>query len=74
MKLQLQTGASLRQTFGEDDKSSPLNVNWSRFLRSPFIRVPFFLLFGFNKRTLKQKGQKGTSQEPSGINAGSKPL
>ena len=29
------------------------------------IRVPFFLLFSFNKRTQKQKGQKGTTQEPS---------
>ena len=31
------------------------------------IRVPFFLLFGFNKGTLKQKGQKGTTQEPRRI-------
>ena len=29
------------------------------------IRVPFFLLFGFNKGALNQKGQKGTTQEPS---------
>ena len=36
----------------------------TRFPSSPFIiRVPFFLLFGLNKRTLKQKGQKGTTQE-----------
>ena len=28
------------------------------------IRVPFFLLFSFNKRAQKQKGQKGTTQEP----------
>ena len=28
------------------------------------IRVPFFLLFGFNKGALNQKGQKGTTQEP----------
>ena len=26
------------------------------------IRVPFFLLFGSNKEPLKQKGQKGTTQ------------
>ena len=38
----------------------------SRFLSSPFIiRVPFFLILGFNKGTLKQKGQKSTTQEPS---------
>ena len=38
----------------------------SRFLRNPFtIRVPFFLIFSFNKGTLNQKGQKGTTQEPS---------
>ena len=36
----------------------------SRFLSSLFtIRVPFFLLLSFNKGTLKQKGQKGTTQE-----------
>ena len=29
------------------------------------IRVPFFLLFGLNKGALNQKGQKGTTQEPS---------
>ena len=29
------------------------------------VRVPFFLLFCFNKETPKQKGQKGTTQEPS---------
>ena len=28
------------------------------------ISVPFFLLFGFNKGALNQKGQKGTTQEP----------
>ena len=28
------------------------------------IRVPFFLLFGFDKGTQKQKGQKGTTREP----------
>ena len=28
------------------------------------IRVPFFLLFGFNKGALNQKGQEGTTQEP----------
>ena len=28
------------------------------------IRVPFFLLFGFNKGTRKKKGQKGTTGEP----------
>ena len=38
----------------------------TRFLSSPImIRVPFFLLFGFNKGALNQKGQKGTTQEPS---------
>ena len=32
----------------------------SRFLSKPLtIRVPFFLLFGFNKGTLKKKGAKG---------------
>ena len=37
----------------------------SRFLSSPImIRVPFFLLLGFNKGTLNQKGQKGTTQKP----------
>ena len=37
----------------------------SKFLSSPFIiRVPFFLLFCFNKETPKWKGQKGTIQEP----------
>ena len=29
------------------------------------MRVPFFLLFGFNKETPNQKGQKGTTVEPS---------
>ena len=29
------------------------------------IRVPFFLLFGFNKGTPKEKGQKGTTGAPS---------
>ena len=38
---------------------------YPRFLSSPFIiRVPFFLIFSFNKGTLNQKGQKGTTQEP----------
>ena len=33
---------------------------------APFIiRVPFSLLFGFNKGIRKYKGQKGTTQEPS---------
>ena len=32
------------------------------------IRVPFFLLFGFNKGALNQKGQKGTTQEPRILN------
>ena len=37
----------------------------SRFPSSPLIiRVPFFLLFGFNKGTQKEKGQKGTTGEP----------
>ena len=37
----------------------------SRFLSSTIIiRVPFFLLFGFNKGTRKAKGQKGTTQKP----------
>ena len=36
-----------------------------RILSGPFIiRVPFFLIFSFNKGTLNQKGQKGTTQEP----------
>ena len=29
------------------------------------IRVPFFLPLGFKKETSKQKGQKGTTREPS---------
>ena len=38
----------------------------TKFLSSPFtIRVPFFLLFGSNMGSLNQKGQKGTTQEPS---------
>ena len=37
----------------------------SRFLSSPFvITVPFFLIFGFDKGTQKQKGQKGITQKP----------
>ena len=40
-------------------------LSYSRFLSNPFmIRVPFFLIFSFNKGTLNQKGQKGTTQEP----------
>ena len=31
-----------------------------------FQLVPFFLLFGFNKGTQKEKGQKGTTGEPRG--------
>ena len=32
------------------------------------MRVPFFLLFGFNKGTQKENGQKGTTGEPrSGV-------
>ena len=39
---------------------------YTRFPSSPLIiRVPFFLLFGFNKGTQKEKGQKGTTGEPS---------
>ena len=39
---------------------------YSRFPSSPsIIRVPFFLLFGFTKGTQKEKGQKGTTREPS---------
>ena len=34
--------------------------NYDRFLRSPLImRVPMFLLVGFNYGTQKEKGQKG---------------
>ena len=29
------------------------------------IRVPFLLLFGMNKGTQREKGQKDTTQEPS---------
>ena len=37
----------------------------TRFLSNPFIiRVPFCLIFSFDKGTLNQKGQKGTTQEP----------
>ena len=37
----------------------------ARFLSRPFIIwVPFFLILSFIKGTLKQKGQKGTTQEP----------
>ena len=39
-----------------------------RFLSSLFKMVPFFLLFGCHKETLKQKGQKGTTQEPGNLN------
>ena len=44
------------------------------FLSSPMImRVPFVLLFGFNKGARKTKGQKGTTQEPSkGLKLGQK--
>ena len=36
-----------------------------RLRSSPFIiRVPFFLLFGFNKGTQTKKGQKATTREP----------
>ena len=31
------------------------------------VRVPFFLLSFLNKETPKQKGQKGTTQEPRGL-------
>ena len=42
-----------------------------RFPSSPLIiRLPFFLLFGFNKGTLNQKEQKGTTQEPFGFKKG----
>ena len=38
----------------------------ARFPSSPLIiRVPFFLLFGFNEGAPKRKGQKGTTGEPS---------
>ena len=39
---------------------------YTRFPSSPLIiRVPFFLLFGFNKGAQKEKGQKGTTGGPS---------
>ena len=42
------------------------SASQTRFPSSPLIiRVPFFLLFGFNKGTQKEKGQKGTTGEPS---------
>ena len=50
--LQLQVLASLTRF-----PSSPL-------IKSLTIRVPFFLLCGFNKGTQKEKGQKGTTGEP----------
>ena len=38
----------------------------SRFSSNPsIIRAAFFLLFGFHKQTPNQKGQKGTTGEPS---------
>ena len=41
-----------------------LLLTW--FLSRPLtIRVLFFRLFGFNKATLEQKGQKGATQEPN---------
>ena len=49
---------------------SPRALVWfrgfiTRFLSNPFIiKVPFFLIFSFNKGTLNQKGPKGTTQEP----------
>ena len=49
-----------------NNSSNNLNNINTRLLSSPIIiRVPFFLLFGFDKRAQKQKGQKGTTQEPS---------
>ena len=45
----------------------------TRFPNRPFmIRVPFFLLFGFNRRTPKYKGQKGSTQEPREGSGGSR--
>ena len=47
--------------FQEDRKGSEFRA--SRILSGPFIiRVPFFLLFGFNKGIRKK--QKGTTQKP----------
>ena len=42
-----------------------VNVRITKFLSSPFtIRVPFFLIFRFNKGALKQKRPRGATQEP----------
>ena len=46
---------------------APPTSSWNipRFPSSPLIiRVPIFLLFGFNQGTPKEKGQKGTTGEP----------
>ena len=38
----------------------------TKFPSGPFIiRIPFFLLFGFYKGAQKEKGQKGTTGEPT---------
>ena len=42
-----------------------IRTSMSRFLSSSLvIRVPFFLLVGFNKGVPQQNGQEGTTQEP----------
>ena len=47
-------------------KWEPLKKTLTRFPSSPLIiSVPFFLLFGFNRGTQKEKGQKGLIGEPS---------
>ena len=39
---------------------------YPRFPSNPLmIRVPFFLILGFNKETPQIKGQKGSTGEPS---------
>ena len=47
-------------------KPEHVRVRFSRFPSSPLlIRVHFFLLIGFNKGNQEEKGQKGTTGEPS---------
>ena len=42
-----------------------MQLSEARFSSSPLLtRVPFFLLFGFNTGTQKEKGQRGTTGEP----------
>ena len=71
----METPSILRETQGSNPGPRPVALfgcvsltlqYYTRFPSSPLtIRVPFFLLFGFNKGPQKEKGQKGTTGEPS---------